>query len=268
MIIAAFNPKGGVGKTTTAVNVATVLAHMGRSVLLVDLEADLNASISLGVRPGDATPSIAEVLLRERRPADAVRPVAGVPNLSLITGSPALAHMDTALRNVRHPDRRLSDVIGPLATRFDAIVMDAPAGYSLLALSVPLAAEQLVVPIRTDYLALESLAQLLQWYRDRADPGRPAARIAGILLTMVDYRRQATREIVDIIRLHNRRGVFAIEIPQDPRAAEAPSHGIPLVDYAARSRASLAYERLTADLLKRLSARHAESALRASSRVP
>src|SRR5262245_53546036 len=147
MIIAAFNPKGGVGKTTTAVNVAASLARSGRSVLLVDLEADLNASISLGVGPGHGTPSIADVMVHERRAADAVRRVARIDNLHLIPGSRALAHIDERLRNVRQPERRLADVIRPLVPQFDAIVLDCPSGYSLVSLSIPMAAEQLVVPI-------------------------------------------------------------------------------------------------------------------------
>jgi chromosome partitioning protein len=252
MIIAAFNPKGGAGKTTTAVNVATVLARSGKQVLLIDLEADLNASISLGVRPGDVNPSIAELLLHQRRPADAIREVGGVDNLSLITGSPALAHMDASLRHVRQPERRLADVVRPLASQFDVIMIDAPAGYSTLALSVPVAADEIIVPLRAEYLSLESLAQFLRWYRDRHAERRALARITGILLTMVDYRRQATREIVDIIRLHNRRGVMTTEIPPDHRVAEAPSHGVPLVMYAPSSRASAAYSRLTTELLKRV----------------
>ena len=255
MIIAAFNPKGGVGKTTTAVNVATVLAHTGRTVLLVDLEADLNASISLGVRPGDALPSIAEVLLHQTRAPRAIREIPGVPNLHLISGSPALAQMDGSLRHVRQPERRLADVVTPLTSDFDAIVIDAPSGYSTLGLSVPVAAEHLIVPMRAEYLALESLAQFLRWYRDHRTTNSASAHITGIVLTMVDYRRQATREIVDIIRLHNRTGVCRTEIPTDPRVAEAPSHGIPLVDYAPASRASDAYERLTAELLKRVQKR-------------
>jgi chromosome partitioning protein len=251
MIIAAFNPKGGAGKTTTAVNVATVLAGMGKSVLLIDLEADLNASISLGIRPTDAHPSSAELLLHQARPASAVREVDGVRNLHLITGSPALATIEKGLRNVRQPERRLADIVKPLALQFDAIVLDAPSGYSQLALSVPVAADELIVPIRAEYLSLESLAQFLAAYRDRQNARGALARITGILLTMVDYRHQATREIVDIIRLHNRRGVFTVEIPADPRAAEAPSHGQPLVLYAPRSRASRAYEKFTGELLTR-----------------
>jgi chromosome partitioning protein len=256
MIVGAFNPKGGVGKTTTAVNVASVLARMGRSVLLIDLEADLNASISLGVRPGNAHPSIAELLLHEARPVEAIRPVAGIANLHLITGSPALTQIDQALRNVRQPDRRLPDIIRPLSQQFDFIILDVPCGYSLLPSSVPMVAQHLIVPIRAEYLSLESVAQFLRWYRDFRASRRAVARIAGILLTMVDYRRQATREIVEIIRVHNRRGVFRTEIPADPRVAEAPSHGIPVVEYTS-SRASDAYGRLTTELLKRIAHRGA-----------
>jgi chromosome partitioning protein len=255
VIIATFNPKGGCGKTTTAVNVAAVLASQGRKVLLIDLEADLNASISLGVRPSDARPSIADVLLNEVRPADAVRRVDHSENLYLITGSPALARMDSSLRNAREPERRLADVVKPLAQQFHTIVLDAPAGYSLVARSVPAIADQLVVPIRAEYLPLESLAQFLTWYRDLSPTRKVTARLAGVVLTMVDYRRQATREIVDIIRLHNRRGVFATEIPQDPRVAESPSHGLPVVAYAPRTRGSRAYQQFTAELVKRIGRR-------------
>lgn len=254
MIIAVYNPKGGVGKTTTAVNTAAVLARTGRSVLLVDLEPDMNASISLGVRPSDSRPSVAEALLNQRRASDSVRPVAGIENLHLLTGSPLLARMDQALRHVRQPERRLSDTIRPLAAAFDIVILDTPGGYSLLYQSVPTVADHLVVPIRADYLSLESLAHFLRWYRDRRTERKATASLTGILLTMVDYRRRATREIVEMIRVYNRRGVFRTEIPEDPRAAEAPSHGIPLVDFA-RTRAATAYTTFTRELLSRVSLR-------------
>lgn len=251
MILAVHNPKGGSGKTTTAVNLATELARRGRSVLLVDLEADMGASISLGVAPTDKRPSIYELLLNERRPADAVQSVPRVPNLHLVAGSPALAGIAAALRNVRQPERRLADCIRPLASSVDDVVLDSPSNFTVVSLSVPAVAEHLIVPIRADYLSLESLAHFLRWYRDRSAARGTVARISGILLTMVDYRREATREIVDIIRVHNRRGVFRTEIPDDPRASEAPSHGIPLMLYA-RSRAVRAYERLTTEVLQRI----------------
>jgi chromosome partitioning protein len=252
--LAIYNPKGGSGKTTTAVNLATELARRGRSVLLVDLEADMGSSISLGVRPGDALPSINDVLLNHRRPSDGVRPVPGVPNLHLVAGSPALTGIEAALRSVRHPERRLADSIRPLVPAFDDVVLDCPSNYTVLSLSVPSVVQHLLIPIRADYLSLESLAHFLRWYRDRRDALPGAAAISGILLTMVAQRCEATREIVDIIRVHNRRGVLRTEIPVDPRAAEAPSHGVPLVMYA-RSRASRAYQRLTSELLKRTARR-------------
>jgi chromosome partitioning protein len=255
MIIAAFNPKGGVGKTTTAVNLAAALARSGRSVLLVDLEADQNASISLGIGSRTAAPTIADVLVHDARAQDAVRPVSGIDNLHLIPGARALAHMDERLRNVRQPERRLADVIKPLEPQFDTIVLDAPAGYSLVNVSIPSAAQHLIVPIRAEYLSLESLAQFLRWYRDRRDSRGPIAHIAGILLTMVDYRRQATREIVDMIRVHNRQGVFRTEIPQDQRVPEAPSHGLPLCIYSPGCRAATGYQRLAAELTKRVQPR-------------
>jgi chromosome partitioning protein len=189
MIIAAFNPKGGVGKTTTAVNMASALARSGRPVLLLDLESDMHASISVGIRPAEVVPSIADVLLHQARASDAVRTVPGSPNLHLITGSPRLTGLDLALRNVRQPDRRLADAVRPLAGDFDAVIMDSPAGFSLMALSVLSAAEELIVPIRTDYLSLESLAHFLRWYRERRAGRKGLADVTGILLTMVDYRR-------------------------------------------------------------------------------
>lgn len=254
MIIAAFNPKGGVGKTTTVVNVASVMASRGKSVLVVDLEADLNASISLGIRPHDPQPSINDLLLHSARPTDSVRPITAVPNLFLIAGSPALADMNQALRNVRQPERRLADVLRPLERQFDLILLDSPAGFGAVALSVPVAAQQLIVPIRAEYLALESLAHFLRWYRDRRTARRAFAPVGGILLTMVDYKRPATKEIVEIIRTHNRQGVLRTEIPFDPRVAEAPSHGLPLVHYV-RSRAGDAYEQLATELLRRFARR-------------
>jgi chromosome partitioning protein len=253
MILAAYNPKGGVGKTTMAVNLATVFAQQGRSVLLVDLEADMNASISLGISPVRSSPSIVDALVRARRPSDVVRPVSGIPRLHLATGGARLAHTDELLRNVRQPERRLADVLRPLAAAFDTVIVDAPAQFSLLAQSVPAAADHLLVPVRAEYLSLESLAHFLRWYRDRREARRATAAVAGILLTHVDHRRQATREIVEIIRTHNRRGVFRAEIPSDPRASEAPSHGVPLVVYAPSSRAALAYRQLAGELLHRLS---------------
>lgn len=217
----------------------------------------MGASISVGVRPANSHPSAADLLVRRCRPADAAQDVPGVRNLRLVAGSPSLAGIDSLLRNVRQPEQRLADCIRPLAATYDDVVVDSPSNFTILSQSVSLLAEHLIVPLRADYLSLESLAHFLRWYRDRR-PGRDAlARVSGILLTMVDYRQEATREIVDIIRMHNRRGVLRTEIPRDPRAAEAPSHGVPLTLYS-RSRAARAYEQLTSEILIRVKRLHAK----------
>jgi chromosome partitioning protein len=255
MILAVFNPKGGVGKTTTAVNLAASFAEAGRSVVLVDLEADMNASISLGVGATSRGPSIVDSLLRRRQAEAPVRAIAAVPGLHLVPGSPELAELDTLLRHVRQPERRLADALRPLVPAFEVIVLDAPSGYSVLNLSVPTVAQHLLVPVRAEYLCLESLAHFLRWYRNRRRVRKDLATITGILLTRTDYRQQATREIVDIIRLHNRRGVFRTEIPEDPRASEAPSHGLPLMAYAPSSRSARAYAQLAGEVRQRIDRR-------------
>jgi chromosome partitioning protein len=256
MIVGVHNPKGGVGKTTTAVNVAAVVAAMGRRVLLVDLEAYAGTSISLGVAPADLRPSLADVLIGHIKPQQAVRPVPSVPNLSLVTGSPALMQIDQALGDAPRPERRLAELVRPMNAAFDLVILDAPNGFSLLARSVTFAAQHLVVPVTPFYLPIESLAQYLRWYQVLRTRRKGLATLLGIILTQVDYRVPATREIVEIIRIHNRDGVFDTEVPRDSRASEAPSHGVPLVTYAPRSAAADAYRRLTGEILSRLS-RHA-----------
>jgi chromosome partitioning protein len=252
MVVGIHSPKGGVGKTTTAVNVAAVVAAMGRRVLLVDLEAYAGASISLGVAPADLRPSIADVLLGHVKLQQAIRPVPAIPNLTLLTGSPALMQVDQRLADLPRPERRLAELVRPLNAAFDHIIIDAPNGYSLLAQSVPYAAQHLVVPVTPFYLPLEGLAQYLRWYQALRTRRKGLATLLGIILTQVDYRVPATREIVEIIRRHNRKGVFRTEVPRDSSAGEAPSHGVPLVSYAPRSPASEAYRRLAGEIVKRL----------------
>jgi len=253
MIVAVHNPKGGTGKTTTAVNVAAILAGMNRRVLLVDLEPYAGASISLGVAPADLRPSIADVMLGQTRILSAIRPVAAVANLSLLTGSAALTEIDRRMADVTSPERRLADLIKPLSGSYDVVLLDAPNGFSVVARSVPYAAHHLVVPVTPSYLPLEGLAQYLRWYQALRTRRKGLATLLGIVLTQVDYRLAATREIVEIIRRHNRDGVFETEIPRDSRAMEAPSHGIPLSAYAPAAPSTQAYRRLTREIVQRLS---------------
>jgi chromosome partitioning protein len=255
MIVGVHNPKGGTGKTITAVNVAAVLAGTGRRVLLVDLEAYAGSSISLGIAPADLRPSVADVLLGHTRIQDAIRPVPAVAGLQLLTGSPALAEIDRALGETRVPERRLADLIRPLNAAYDIIILDSPNGFSIVSHSVPYAAQHLLIPVTPSYLPLEALAQFLRWYQVLRTRRKGLATLLGIVLTQVDHRVAATREIIEIIRAHNRDGVLPTEIPRDPRAPEAPSHGVPLTRYAPSAPAAEAYRRLTHDILRRVARR-------------
>jgi chromosome partitioning protein len=252
MIVAVHNPKGGVGTTTTAVNIAAVEALKGRRVLLVDLAATASASISLGARPERLRPSIADVLANPMLASNATRPVGRVDDLDLLPGSLRMAEIETTLRHARQPERRLGDAIRPLEAHYDLIVLDAPSGFSLMSRSALATAQHLIVPVAAEYLAIEGLAQYLRWLREFRRTRGSLAKLLGIVLTMVDYRAPATREIVEILRTHNRRGVFDTEIPHDPRALEAPSHGVPLVSYARRCRAARAYGGLVEEVRSRV----------------
>jgi len=255
MIVGVHNPKGGTGKTTTAVNVAAVLAEMGRRVLLIDLEPYAAASISLGVALADLRPSVADVVFGHTRMAAAIRTVPSTKGLHLLTGSAALTEIDRKLTGTRAPEQRLADMIRPLNAAYDVIIIDAPAGESLLSQSVPYAAQHLLVPVTPSYLPLEALAQYLRWYQALRKRRKGLATLLGIVLTQVSYDAAASREVIEIIRAHNREGVFETEIPRDSRVAEAPSHGVPLTRYAPNGPATKAYRRVTAEILHRLSRR-------------
>ena len=251
MILAIYNPKGGCAKTTTAVNLATDLARRGRAVLLVDLEADMGASISVGVGPGATHPSIFELLLHQCRPADAVQRIDGVPNLHLVAGSPGLAGITTALRNVRQPERRLADCIRPLAASVDDVIIDCPSNFT-------------VTVARRNHACAASA---------RPDSRRlSVARIAGPLAAMVPRSQRGDsgdgahcRHRADDGRSQARshaRDHRHHPLAQSPRRpSDRNSGGSARIgsavtrrptDAVARSRAARAYERLTTEVVQRV----------------
>ena len=250
MILAMVSNKGGVAKTTTATNLAAGIAREGRRVLLIDLDSQGSASLSMGVARRDLAPSISDVLFAGRPLRGVVRETS-VPGLDLVTGSTDLADSDLVLAGVRGRETRLADALGPVLSSYDFVVLDCQPSLSLMPVNALVAADAYIIPVVPQYLALEGLVNLLDAVgRVEAWTGR-GALLLGILLTVVDYRPRVTWEIVETIRGRYRNLVFNTEIRINTRLAEAPSVGQTIFDYAPSSTGAECYADLTTEVLWR-----------------
>ncbi|HZF12935.1 MAG TPA: ParA family protein [Thermoanaerobaculia bacterium] len=250
MITAFISRKGGVGKTTTAVNLAAALTAQGFRVLLVDLDSQASASLSLGVERGRLAPSSADVLLGGMPAAQAVR-ATGVPRLDLLTASVDLVQADSEVGKLRGREGRLRAALAPVATHYDFIFLDCASSLSLLPINAVVAADHFIVPTAPQFLAVTGVENLIAAAERLAwDAGR-RVRALGVLLTMVDYRNKAMRTHVDRIRAEHGPLVFAIEIRTNTRLAEAPGQGQTIFQYDAKATGAAAYRLLAEEYLIR-----------------
>jgi chromosome partitioning protein len=250
-IIALANQKGGVGKTTTAVNLGAGLAARGRRVLIVDLDAQANATSALGVRaPAERTSY--EVLLGLIPAADAVVP-AGADGLWLLPSSPALAGADVELVPLEGRElflrRWLRDPEGGIGRRFDFVLIDCPPSLGLLTINALCAADEVIVPVQCEYLALEGLGQLARTLERVRRQLNPALRLRGLVMTMFDARTKLAADVVREVRGHFPQ-TFQTVIPRSVRLSEAPSHGRTILAYDPSSRGARAYRDLAAELIE------------------
>ena len=249
-IVAVVNNKGGVGKTTSAVNLSAGIAA-GKRVLLLDLDAQGSASLSLGLTRGDLSPGSAEVIMEGHPIREAIRP-SSVKGLDILPGSMALASADLALSVIAGREVVLKNVLKPILNDYDFAVLDCPPSLGLLTVNALTAADFFIVPVTPDYLSLEGLVNLLDAVERIKKGIGKAAGLLGILLTLADYRLNVTEEIGQMIRGYYGRLVFKAEIRGNVRLKEAPSFGKTIFDYDNGSAGAEAYRQLTKEVLKRI----------------
>ena len=251
--VAIANQKGGVGKTTTAINVGTALAAAGNRVLLLDLDPQGNASTGLGIRRGDRARSTYDLLLGDATLDEAVV-ATKVPRLDIVPSTVDLSGAEVELVDFDARTHRLDAAIARSSRRWDVILIDCPPSLGLLTINAMIASHRLLVPLQCEFFALEGLSQLLSTIERIRTRFNPSLSILGVVLTMYDRRNRLTEQVSDDVRAVLGNVVFQTVIPRNVRLSEAPSHGLPALIYDHRCSGSEAYIALAREVIGRLPA--------------
>lgn len=249
-VIAVVNQKGGVGKTTTAINLSAAVAMQGFKTLLIDCDPQANTTAGLGIARDEDRMAVYDLLVGEASAEEATLPTE-IENLSLIPGTKNTIGANVELVAAERREFRLRDAIQPVRAQYRFIFLDCPPALDLLTLNALVASDRLLVPMQAEYFALEGISELISTLDRVAAAFNPGLGLEGVLLTMFDERTNLSQQVRDNLRNFFADKLFATTIPRNVRLAEAPSHGKPVLTYDPRSRGAEAYQELAAELLKR-----------------
>jgi chromosome partitioning protein len=245
---AVVNQKGGVGKTTTTVNLAAYLATFGKKILLVDIDAQSNASVGLGVDRSKIDKCLYDVII-EGLPADEAIQKSSIANLDVLPSTPKLAGAEVELVSLDNREHRLKQALYGITEPYDYIIIDCPPSLSLLTVNALAAANEVIIPIQCEYYALEGISQLTHTLELVRESLNPELKIRGIILTMYDPRTLLSAQVAEETRKYFGSKVFNTVVPRNIRLAEAPSFGQPIIFYDPGSKGAAAYENLCREVL-------------------
>ena len=249
-IISVANQKGGVGKTTRTVNLGACLAQDGKKVLLIDSDAQGNATSGLGVRKPDVKQDIYDVLVNEVSIKETIIKTSR-ENLSIVPATLQLAGAEIELTSMMARESRLKSALAEVSDEYDFILVDCPPSLGHLTINAFTASDAILIPVQCEYYALEGLSQLLNTVRLVQKHFNPGLEIEGVLLTMYDARTNLGAEVVEEVRRYFQEKVYDTIIPRNVRLSEAPSHGKPIIDYDPRSKGAEVYQALAKEVLVR-----------------